>query len=314
MKDEMLRELDKDFNDKNLSKEQYERFRSMIIGKADQLDKLRMDHDTGKISDDDFFRWNEEISNDMRKIGAERRHMVDKNIDYRKKKVEGKFGRRVLLVVVLLITVGVSVWFVNYSYAHRSIEDIPEPIQVDYTAEEREPYYFVEGQKIGRPEYHLRMQYIATYDIKGVVVASKHYGEETAFDKAFPVDLGLAWGEYAANRDALDCSLGYRKLTCYPNREVISRLQSGRGIFNLVSNNHLTPANEEIYHKLMSIKDGNYVELKGYLISISLTDSSSSQPFEAVSSTTRKDSMSSVFDTSNTGCELIYVTSVEWLD
>jgi hypothetical protein len=95
---------------------------------------------------------------------------------------------------------------------------------------------------------------------------------------------------------------------------VISRLKSGRQIYNLVSNNHLTPASEEIYHKLMSIKDGNYVEIKGYLISISLTDSSSSQAFEAVSSTSRSDHMDSVFDTSNTGCELIYVTSVEWLD
>ena len=64
----------------------------------------------------------------------------------------------------------------------------------------------------------------------------------------------------------------------------------------------------------MRIKAGNYVELKGYLVSIIVTDKDTTKPFTATSSLVRNDHMDSIFDTTNTGCEIFFVTSVDWLD
>ena len=158
------------------------------------------------------------------------------------------------------------------------------------------------------------MHYLASYDIKGLVIDTHHYKDENPFDKSFPIDVSLGWGTYAANRGAMDChNNDQRKLKCNFNAEELNRLKIGRGdMFNYVSNNHLSPADRDIYLKLERIKAGDYVGLKGYLVSMVVLDDDGGR-FEATSSLRRTDHMDGSFDTSDTGCEVMLVTSVEWL-
>ena len=314
MKDEMLSDLDKELENKNLTKQQYNSLKDQIISKADQQAKLNEDWRAGKMDEATFEKWYEAISQDLKEIGEHKRQMVEKNIDIRKKKAEKKRRRPFLIGLILIIAIPAGFWLANYIYAHRSIEDVPAPIQVDLSEDERAEKHVVDGKDIGRPDYHLEMRYLASYDIKGLVVDTKHFNDKDVFEKSFPVDVSLAWGKFAANRMAIDCTNGPRKLSCNISREQLKKLKTGREILDLVSNNHLSPANKDIYDKIMRIKAGNYVELKGYLVSIIVTDKDTTKPFTATSSLVRNDHMDSIFDTTNTGCEIFFVTSVDWLD
>ena len=314
MKDEMLNELDKELENKNLTKQQYNSLKEQIISKADQQVKLNEDWRAGKMDEATFEKWYEAISQDLKEIGEHKRQLVEKNIDIRKKKAEKKRRRPFLIGLILIIAIPSAFWLANYIYSHRSIEDVPPPIQVDLSEEERAEKHIVDGKDIDRPDYHLEMRYLASYDIKGLVVDTKHFNDKDVFEKSFPVDVSLAWGKFAANRMAIDCTNGPRKLSCNISREQLKKLKTGREILDLVSNNHLSPANKDIYDKIMRIKAGNYVELKGYLVSITVTDKDTAKPFTATSSLVRNDHMDSIFDTTNTGCEIFFVTSVDWLD
>ena len=314
MKDEMLSLLDKEFERKNLTKQEYDELRADILSKAEQLDKLMSDHLKGKIDDATFEQWSVAIGEDYREIGERRQAYVDKNCEARKKKAENKY-KRPFIIGFFAIVLGVgSYWLLNYLYTHRSINDVPEPVQVMLSEAEQAETHVVLGKDIGRPEYTMNMNYLASYDIKGIVLGTKHFGEDSPFDISFPVDVGLAWGEAAAHRGLINCTNGPRKLSCtYDLEGVVRDTTVGRGIMNLVSNNHLTPADNDVYNKMMQIRAGNYVELKGYLVGVFVTDKDGNE-FSATSSLTRDDHMDSIFDTTNTGCEIFYVTSVEWLD
>ena len=315
MKDEMLNELDKDYERKNLSKQEYIQFRSEIIAKADQLTKLVEDHNSGKVDEATFTQWYEAISQDYKEIGERKRNAIDKNIEARKKKAENKYRRPFIIGFLIVIGIVGGYWLVTYLYENRSINDVPEPVQVMLSDEEAAEEHIVYGKDIGRPDYTLKMKYLASYDIKGIVLGTKHFDDDgTSFDKSFPVDVGLAWGEAASHRGLLDCTNGPRKLSCkYDLKRVTNETEAGRRLIDLVSNNHLSPADKDIYRKLMSIQKGNYIELKGYLVSMYVEDGSGDH-LEAVSSLFRDDHMDSIFDTTATGCEIMYVTSVEWLD
>jgi bifunctional DNA-binding transcriptional regulator/antitoxin component of YhaV-PrlF toxin-antitoxin module len=191
-------------------------------------------------------------------------------------------------------------------------QDSPEIMMSD---EERDEVHVVNGKDIGLDDYRLEMHYLASYDIQGIVLDTKHIKIQTAFDKSFPVDVGIAWGEMAANRNLVNCTNGPRKMSCtYDMDEIMRKTEAKRAIRDMVSNNHLSPANKDIYDKIMRIRKGNYIRIQGYLVQFAVNDNMDSHLYEGVSSLTRTDRMSSIFDTTNTGCELIYVTSVEWLD
>ena len=315
MKDEMLNELDKDLERKNLTKKEYDELRADIISKGDQLSKLVADNKAGLIDEASFTKWYEAISQDFKELGERKRALIDKNIEARKKKAEFKHVKPFLIgFLVVVLAVG-GYWITTYMYEHRSIDDVPEPVQVMLSEEEQGEEHIVLGKDIGRPDYTLKLNYLATYDIKGIVLGTKHFDDSGGpFDMSFPVDVGLAWGEAASHRGALSCTNGPRKLSCsYDLEQIVHDTSIGRGIMNLVSNNHLTPADKDIYRKMMSIRTGNYVELKGYLVGVHVEDADGNI-FDGTSSLTRDDHMDSIFDTTNTGCELLYVTSVEWLD
>jgi hypothetical protein len=315
MRDELLRQLDKDLERQYITQEQYNSFKAEIMAKSEQLDKLVADHQAGKIDDDDFYNWSESIAEDYRKIGERWRKKIEVNAEERKHKAEMKHKKPFIYGFLAIILVLVAYFGITYLYEHRSISDVPEPVQIMMSDEERDEVHVVNGKDIGLDDYRLEMHYLASYDIQGIVLDTKHIKIQTAFDKSFPVDVGIAWGEMAANRNLVNCTNGPRKMSCtYDMDEIMKKTEAKRAIRDMVSNNHLSPADKDIYDKIMRIRKGNYIRIQGYLVQFAVNDNMDSHLYEGVSSLTRTDRMSSIFDTTNTGCELIYVTSVEWLD
>ena len=314
MKDEMLNELEKEYEKKNLTKQQYIEFRTEIIRKSEQLAKLVEDNKAGRIDEKTFTEWYEDISLDFKDIGERKRAAIDKNLDIRKKKAENRHKRPFIIAICAIVLCIGAYILTNYLYARRSIDDVPEPVQIDLSEEEKTETHVVEGKDLNRPGYHLEMHYLASYDIKGLVIDTHHYNDKTPFDKSFPVDVSLGWGKYAANRGAMDChNNDQRKLKCTFSGEELRKVGVDRlEMLSLVSNNHLSPANRDIYFKLERIKPGDYVELKGYLVSMTVLDDDGGR-FEATSSLRRTDHMDSNLDKTDTGCEVFFVTSVDWL-
>jgi hypothetical protein len=72
-----------------------------------------------------------------------------------------------------------------------------------------------------------------------------------------------------------------------------------------IANCHLVPADSSVRRQVKRIHAGDHIRVKGYLVDIyGVKDNG--QYFTWTSSTTRE-------DTGDGACELIYVTSVEWL-
>ncbi len=317
MKDELLRQLDGDFEKKKLTQEQYNYFKAEITSKGEQLEKLNLERKSGKVDEATYMQWSESISNDFKAIGEKWRNTVDANMTKRQKDAEKKIRRPFVIGFFVIVAIIGTYVASKYFYEHRSIEGIRAPIQEDIVLEEGEEdeWFVVNGKDIGMSDYRMEVNYMAKYDIEGLVMGTKHFDEATPFDKAFPVDISLAWGELAEHRDLVDCTNGYRKLSChYDAEKVINQTKAGRRLLDLVSNNHLSPASKEIYNKMVNIRTGNYVRIQGYLVRVRISDPDNTQPVEVVSSMSREDHMSGVFDTTNTGCEVIYVTDIEWLD
>ena len=312
MKDPFLRELDNALEDGYINQKEYDRFLADFNEYTGEQAALAKELESGAIDRDTYVEKYGQTTQKMRALEAHKTRVIDERMKSKRKRSENKYKRRfITILIILAVAFGAyKVW--DYIYRHRSIAGIPEPVQINLEGNASDAVHVVYGSELGRPDYTLSMNYLAEYDIKGLVIDTKHLGDETVFDKSFPVDVSLGWGEYAAHRTVMDCVNGPRKLSCTYNEREVSKIGLGRSIINLVSNNHLSPASREIYDKIMRIRPGNYIELKGYLVHFTVDDGV--QKFEATSSLSRTDHMDGVFDTTNTGCELFYVTSVEWLD
>ena len=213
-----------------------------------------------------------------------------------------------LLVPIVLVLFGFGVYKIwSNIYAKRCISGIPEPTQTDIESGEVGKEY--DAKAINGRSYHIKMEYLARYDIKGLVVATyDYYDGKTTYDMAFPRDLSLSWGKMAELNNSITYKHGNRKLSF----QVSLGSQLSRNEMHQTSNNHLTTDNEEILKKIRKVRNGDYIELKGYLVHANVSSDAGS--FELTSSLTRLDHMDGAFDRTNTGCEVIYVEEIYWLN
>lgn len=313
MNDAFMRELDNDLADGFLTQQDYDRFKAAMADYDGQLHALQDKLGNGQINRDEYVEEYGKLSTKIRALSEEKRFLVDTNMKKRQKRSENRFKLPIIVGIVAIVAIVVGYKVINGIYAKRSISGIPEPVQIDLEGRERAEGHIVHGADVGRPGYEMKMNYLAKYDIKGLVIDTYHFKDETAYDKSFPVDVGLGWGDFAANRDIFDCNNGPRKLGCSASGENMKKIGANMTVFDMMSNNHLSPSSREIYDKMMKIQAGDYVEIEGYLVRVEVVDDQGDS-FEATSSLSRTDHMDGAFDRTNTGCELIYVTSIEWLD
>lgn len=223
--------------------------------------------------------------------------------------------RRVLfLTPLVIIGVLVAIFLPRYLYEHRTINGIPEPVQVDMAdivARVKDGEKIETEKTITGNGFRVKMEYLATYDIKGLVVTLDDYDTKrgaTAFDLAIPRDLSIVWGYSAINADKIKYGHSERAL----NYKYSSGLDRQKVIAS-TSNNHIIVEEGELRQRLKKVRKGDYIEMKGYLVAGEIDDGNGGEKLSFHSSTVRTDHVERPFDM-KTSCEIIYLTDLEWLD
>lgn len=177
--------------------------------------------------------------------------------------------------------------------------------------------YFWSGREISRPpgvlvseepvqrqvasssfhqKHGYRIELLASFDLRGRVIGAERY----RFDRGAalsPVDLALGWGPMSDSEvlKQFSFSQGGRFYSWWTKSFPIPRAV----IESHSANMHMIPATDDIERRLKSIRAGNLVHIKGYLVEVTGEDG-----FRWKSSLTRS-------DTGGGACELIWVESLD---
>jgi hypothetical protein len=142
-----------------------------------------------------------------------------------------------------------------------------------------------------------RVAAVATFELEARVLRAKSYCCSGP-DRLAPVDVAFGWGRMSdeAVLARIDVSQSAR---FYYWRYQGSPPIPHREIERSSANMHLIPATKAIEKKLKSLRPGNVVALKGYLVNVQ-----GEGGFRWTSSLTRE-------DTGNGACELIWVEALD---
>jgi hypothetical protein len=136
---------------------------------------------------------------------------------------------------------------------------------------------------------------LETFNIEARVLSAEHYSFGREADLS-PVDLALGWGKMSDEAILKDIKITQSNRFYFwhvdafpiPRREI--ETQS--------ANMHMIPADDAIASKLKSVKTGQVVKIKGYLVRADATDG-----WHWKSSLTRE-------DTGNGACEVVFVKEI----
>ena len=138
------------------------------------------------------------------------------------------------------------------------------------------------------------IQKVAKYTIKAKVLSRKTYDSELA-----PIDFALGWGNMSDENILKDIEI-WQSGRWYRYKYEHTSLSLGE-IIRSSANTHIIPATDKIKKVALSIKKGEIIQLKGYLVRVT-----GKKGFYWNSSTTRN-------DTGNGGCEIMYVEDIKVL-
>ena len=204
-----------------------------------------------------------------------------------------------ILAGVGALIIGAIVYFVYLNGYTRAIAGIRPPLQT--AAGNR-------VETIQKNNYTCTITCKYAYDIEALVVHTKDYNGSSVDDLLSPRDLALAWGIAAELNDKVDFrwNQGNRFYSFMVNDDCLQMVGSVNNVISHSSNNHIIPANDDIKGKVMKIRRGDHIRLKGYLVNVDAVREDGYR-YHWYSSTVRTDS-------GDGACEVIYVTDVEWLD
>lgn len=212
---------------------------------------------------------------------------------------ENKVKGYLILAGVGAIIIGAIIYFVYINGYSRAIPGIRSPLQTAVGEQ---------VQTIQKGDYTVSIKYKYSYDIEALVVHTRDYSGSSLDDMLSPKDLALAWGIAAELNDKVDFrwNQGERFYSFYAGEEVLQMAGSVDNITRHSSNNHIIPSNDDIKGKVMRIRRGDHIRLKGYLVNVDAVRTDGYR-YHWYSSTVRD-------DTGHGACEVFYVTEVEWLD
>jgi hypothetical protein len=117
-----------------------------------------------------------------------------------------------------------------------------------------------------------RVLAIAEYKIKGVILG-KSVNQKFGGESIYPVDLGIVWGEPAESDFDDYLNTYYTTAITDTNRTIWIDFKkdpplgwSREYIMHHLSNNHISPANENIYNAVIVLRKKYQVTLEGYLL------------------------------------------------
>ncbi len=216
------------------------------------------------------------------------------------------------VVALIIIGLGYLVYFIVSAWYHegrtRSVAGIPEPKQTAVTSDT------IRLEKNG---WEMQMKYIYSYDIEALVLHTKEYSvSDNMGDAISPLDLLLCWGKVAENNEELDIKWdqGYRSGSFDNVTDLTLNKYFGGNMDNIItniSNNHLIPAEKNVEKDLLKVRKGDHIRIRGYLVNIDGVRTSDGATSDWYSSTVRDDY---VDGEGGQGCEVIYVTNVDWID
>jgi hypothetical protein len=204
----------------------------------------------------------------------------------------------IVLVIIALSTIAAMVFMsepISVEKEETSLDPFQEPIQEDIAE--------VRTFTLSKGSLELLVFPRAKYEITAKVVSKKRYYDGWA-SKIAPYDFALAWGRLIETE--ISKFIIYSQIrrfyffTCKWNCPVTQDY-----IADHSSNNHLIPANSNIFNALKKIKEGNIIQLWGFLVNV--RGMCQERDVNWTSSTTRE-------DTGNGACELMYVEKVRLKD
>jgi len=203
---------------------------------------------------------------------------------------------------------------IQSGYDTRPINVKAEPVQSDYTKEEKEQKIFTYKSLINKNTMVLMPQ--AHYKLSARVVAYNHdfVFISKFFDSAALYDLGAAWGNLS------DKFTFKRYIKVYSQKVEMTgsrRLNwqwrydtpfNGDYINSHISHSHIIPANRNIMAALLKIKVWDKVEIEGELVDMKFYDSYNQRDIIYQTSLSRTDVNAN--SRGNGACETIYATKV----
>jgi len=192
-----------------------------------------------------------------------------------------------------LLLTAVIVWAIVHFWPWRAIVHPPGVLTAEDPIQKDIPPRFLTKVK----DYTLVA--MASYQIKARVLHTKRYWADAA--DLVPYDVALGWGRMSdqAILDHLGISQGNRfyfyewtNVPPLPEKEMICHS----------SNNHVIAANSQVSHVVSSLRAGQVVLMKGWLVNVTGSDG-----FHW-STSLRRD------DTGNGACEVFYVESADAAD
>ena len=201
-------------------------------------------------------------------------------------------------ILIFLAIGGIAAYFIHAGGSKRSASGLSEPVQTEAKG----------GTSFTLNGYDVNIDYLYEYDATALVVHTKDYPGSDIGCRLSPKDVALAWGSVAAYNELIDFHWSQSGRWVRWRTDSYSELSPVGGeadVDRQSSNNHMVPADLNVKKDVEKIRKGDIVRIKGYLINISAKNSKGTT-FTWRSSTSREDS-------GDGACELIYVTSVEWI-
>ena len=213
-----------------------------------------------------------------------------------------------VLILAMVVVLAVSA-FLGWKFITRrpaAVASVDKAPVIDIS---REPEQLGGGSRVlYRRGDGLSISSLSTYRIWGKALCVRAYAGFDKGSSGFPIDLGIAWGNVAKS--------DYHKFVNFSfsndesaNQWLMFKFKTQDVPWETdyfeshVSNNHICPANENIYNALMSLKDGDVVCLEGYL----------AESWRADGQTILTSSLSRN-DTLGGACEAFYVTKLQVAD
>ncbi|MDB6070437.1 MAG: hypothetical protein JWL81_1608 [Verrucomicrobiales bacterium] len=140
-----------------------------------------------------------------------------------------------------------------------------------------------------------KIEPLATYRIKARVLHAERYRFDGVADLA-PLDLGVGWG--LMSDQAMASRSTFSNATRFLSWHCSDPEFPGEAASRCISNMHLLPATDRVRDRLLEVREGQIVQMAGYLVQV---DRPGMNPWTS--------SMSRV-DTGNGACEIMWVESI----
>lgn len=209
-------------------------------------------------------------------------------------------NRFILKIFFIIFAIGLIVFVVSYFFKNK----LPSPARIDSALYQETIQEAIEMDPISLikngAKYTINPQY--EYELWGLVVSENDnevwYSRFKNTDPLNTKDFCVIWGENVKNSDFQKIKFRTEEFVC---------LYSYRGNIEFngekLSNNHLLPANDEIYRKIRNAQVGDQIHFRGYLSNYKVIDENG-QEFVRSTSNTRT-------DIGEGACETVYVTDFE---